>query len=119
MKEDEMDEIAEFIASKGGSTGISGSEHYTYKLAKLQHLLLSLGIRALVGVRRDTGYFTSEIYIHIPEKSTSGVPYWERIFAPYGFNDYNEALAYSIKRGIEYYEELETKRNELDKKNHE
>lgn len=112
MKEGEMKSIIDFLRSRGVKLVIKGSATYAYKLTRLQHLLFKIGIRALVGVRRSTGYFTAETYVQIPEKSTSGVPCWERIFSPFGFNDYNEALAMSIKQGVEYVKEL-------DKKNHE
>ena len=66
----------------------------------LQQELFTHGIRALVGIRQSTGYFVAETYIHRPEKSTAGKPYWERIFSPFGYNTYKEALIASMLQGI-------------------
>ena len=72
------------------------------QLMDIQQRLINLNVRALVGIRQSTGYFTAETYIHRPEKSTSGIPYYERIFSPFGYNTYKEALVASISQGIEH-----------------
>lgn len=103
MKIENFNKAREFLRSKN----INPLAHvYTevHDLTRLQALLFRLGIRALVGVRKSTGYFTAETWIHRPEKSTAGVPYWERIFSPFGFETYDDALEQAMLQGIENYE---------------
>lgn len=53
-----------------------------------------------VGVRKSTGYFTAETWIYNKRKSTPGKPCWERLFSPFGFRDYEEALCHAMIQGI-------------------
>ena len=101
MKEDSLDIVRSFISEqkKEKLIGISS----TSDLVKIQAELFITGIRALVGVRIATGYFTAETYIKRSEKSTNGVPYWERVFSPFGFDNYNEALFTAIMQGIDNF----------------
>lgn len=67
-----------------------------------QQILFKIGIKPLVGVRDVTGYYTADTFVHIPEKSTAGRPYFEKIFSPFGFKSYDEALEASINQAVNY-----------------
>lgn len=67
-----------------------------------QQILLKIGVKPLVGVRDVTGYYTADTFIHIPEKSTAGKPYFDKVFSPFGFKSYDEALEKSINQTIDY-----------------
>lgn len=71
-----------------------------FQLVDIQQKLVNLNILASVGIRRDTGYFTAETFLLSHEKSTVGKPYYERIFSPFGFSEYKEALIKAIEQGI-------------------
>lgn len=60
-----------------------------------------LNCRPLVGVRVDTGGFTADTYIYRKEKSSDGAPHWERIFSPFSYNTYEEALEQSLIQSID------------------
>lgn len=67
-----------------------------------QQMLLKIGVKPLVGVRDVTGYYTADTSIHVPEKSTAGKPYFDKVFSPFGFKTYDEALNKSISQAIDY-----------------
>lgn len=67
-----------------------------------QQILFKIGIKPLVGMRDVTGYYTADTFIHIPEKSTAGKPYFDKVFSPFGFKTYEEALNKSIEQAINY-----------------
>lgn len=69
-------------------------------LVDIQQKLINLNILASVGIRRDTGYFTAETFLLNREKSTVGKPHYERVFSPFGFSEYKEALIKAIEQGI-------------------
>lgn len=97
MMEDKLKQLKSLLESKEATVPL-----ISHELTKLQHLMFKRGIRALVGVRKSTGYFTAETYILRPEQSTAGVPYWEHVFSPFGFSDYNEALYTALIQGLEH-----------------
>ena len=70
------------------------------RLIDFQKELLNYNIKALVGLRRETGYFTAETFIHNYEKTTAGKPHFDRVFSPFGFATYEEALKKSIEQGF-------------------
>lgn len=72
-------------------------------LTKFQQELLKYNIKALVGLRRDTGYFTAETFILNDEKSTAGKPHFDRVFSPFGFVTYEEALKKSIEQAFDNF----------------
>lgn len=72
-------------------------------LVKFQQELFKYNIKALVGLRQDTGYFTAETFIFNYEKSIAGKPHFDRIFSPFGFATYEEALKKSIEQGFDNF----------------
>lgn len=72
-------------------------------LLKFQQELLKYNVKALVGLRQDTGYFTAETFIFNYEKSVAGKPHFDRIFSPFGFATYEEALKKSIEQGFDNF----------------
>lgn len=62
--------------------------------------LTKLGIIAFRRFRKSTGYFTAETWIYNKRKSTPGKPCWEKLFSPFSFRDYEEALHHAIIQGI-------------------
>lgn len=73
------------------------------RLIDFQKELLNHNIKALVGLRRDTGYFTAETFILNDEKSTAGKPHFDRVFSPFGFATYEEALKKSIEQAFDNF----------------
>lgn len=61
------------------------------ELIRIQKELFSYNIRALVGLRQETGYFTA------------GKPHFDRVFSPFGFATYEEALKKSIEQGFDNF----------------
>ena len=72
-------------------------------LTKFQRELFNYRIKALVGLRKDTGYFTAETFIPNDEKSTAGKPHFDRVFSPFGFATYEEALKKSIEQAFDNF----------------
>lgn len=70
------------------------------QIVGIQQLLIDYNVFASVGIRQSTGYFTAETFVLNHEKSTVGKPCYERIFSPFGFNEYKEALIKSIEQGL-------------------
>lgn len=98
MNAKSITQILEFLDNRGvPEQEISYKQYY---LTECQLRLMKLGITASVGVRKSTGYFTSETWIYNRKKSTSGSPCWERLFSPFGFRDYEEALCHAMIQGI-------------------
>lgn len=73
------------------------------ELVRIQKELFSYNIRALVGLRQETGYFTAETFIYNYEKATAGKPHFDRVFSPFGFATYEEALKKSIEQGFDNF----------------
>lgn len=72
----------------------------TKSITQILEFLDNRGITASVGVRKSTGYFTAETWIYNKRKSTPGKPCWEKLFSPFSFRDYEEALHHAIIQGI-------------------
>ena len=101
MSTKSITQILEFLDNRGiPEQEISYEQYY---LMECQLRLTKLGITASVGVRKSTGYFTAETFLLNHEKSTAGKPCYERIFSPFGFNEYKEALIKAIEQGIENF----------------
>lgn len=66
-----------------------------------RHFIERLNCRPLVGMRPGIGTFTAETYIYRKEKSTAGVPHWERVFSPFSYDTYEEALLQSLMQSID------------------
>ena len=73
------------------------------RLIDFQKELLNHNIKALVGLRQETGYFTAETFIYNYEKATAGKPHFDRVFSPFGFATYEEALKKSIEQGFDNF----------------
>lgn len=65
-------------------------------LLEIQRTMFKLKIRPLVGFRTVVGKFMADTYVYDRNK-------WERIFSPFSFNTYEEALKYSIEQALNYY----------------
>lgn len=65
--------------------------------------LLEFKRNCLVGLRQETGYFTAETFIYNYEKATAGKPHFDRVFSPFGFATYEEALKKSIEQGFDNF----------------
>lgn len=92
--QNELEDLKELFETHKSSLSLS-------QLVDIQQNLINLDILASVGIRRSTGYFTAETFLLNHEKSTAGKPCYERIFSPFGFNEYKEALIKAIEQGIE------------------
>lgn len=98
MSTKSITQILEFLDDRGvPKQEVSYEQYY---LMECQSRLTKLGITASVGVRKNTGYFTAETWIYNKRKSTPGKPCWEKLFSPFGFRDYEEALHHAIVQGI-------------------
>lgn len=91
--QDELKDLEDLFKAYKSSLTLS-------QLVDIQQKLVNLNILASVGIRKDTGYFTAETFLFNHEKSTVGKPYYERIFSPFGFSEYKEALTKAIEQGI-------------------
>lgn len=98
MSTKSITQILEFLDDRGiPKQEVSYEQYY---LMECQSRLTKLGITASVGVRKSTGYFTAETWIYNKRKSTPGKPRWEKLFSPFSFRDYEEALHHAIVQGI-------------------
>lgn len=73
------------------------------ELVDIQQELFKINILALVGIRQNTGYLTAETFIYNPEKSTVGKPHYDKVFSPFGFDSFKEALTKSIEQGLDNF----------------
>lgn len=92
---DKLKLIKIFLKSKGVRTS-------SKDLTVLQrHFFNVTKARPLVGTRKVTGGYTADTWIYRMEKSTAGVLYFDRVFSPYSFDTYDEALLTSLIQAVE------------------
>lgn len=72
-----------------------GVKLISINLLEIQRTMFKLKIRPLVGFRAVVGKFMADTYVYKGK--------WERIFSPFSFNTYEEALKYSIEQALNYY----------------
>ena len=87
--------INEFLSTKGITKKSAN-------LCTLQRLFTDkLNIRPLVGMRMSVGTYTADTYIYRIDKSTAAKPHWEKVFSPFSFSTYEEALLQSLMQAVE------------------